>query len=731
MEYLSRRRFLKISASTFGAGAVGFQIPTIPSFAMGDLPPGGKIETVATHCEMCFWRCGVIASVRDGKLWKAEGNPLDPMSRGRLCPRGTGSVGTHYDPDRLQKPLIRRGERGKQEWTAVTWDEAFNYIAEKMKRIAAEYGPESIAMWNHGSGGRFIEHVLRAYGGVNVGAPSYAQCRGARDVGYELTFGKAIGTPEPTDIANAECLVLIGTHLGENMHNTQVQEFAEAIERNATLIVVDPRHSTAASKAKYWLPIKPGTDLALMLAWMNVLVTEGLYDKAFVEKYGHGFDQFAAAIVANTPEWAEAETGISAANIRTTAREMAGHRPATCVHPGRRTNWYGDDAQRCRASALLNALLGTWGRKGGIYLKPGMSFASYPFPKFPAPGKPPVDNPDGRWPFAHETVTTGIREATLTGKPYPIKAWIVYACNVGLVMPNQRESIEAVNKLDLLVVVDTHPSETASYADVVLPDTSFLERHDDFYVSSLRQGWAAIRQPVVPPPGDQKPSWWIAKQLADRLGVGHYMPFKDMDEYLAKRCELAGVDYAKFRKEGIVMDPKKPITVDEGLELSFDTPSKKVEFWSEQLAKAGFDPVPKYAPPDAAPPGFYRLVTGRAPVHTFSRTQTNPLLSDLMPENELWVYTDTAAAAGLKHGQYVKLKNQDGVISNPIKVKATQRIRPDTVYMVYGFGHTSPMLKTALQKGASASQLNTRYKVDPLMGATSIHQNFVTFVKEV
>jgi thiosulfate reductase/polysulfide reductase chain A len=208
------------------------------------------------------------------------------------------------------------------------------------------------------------------------------------------------------------------------------------------------------------------------------------------------------------------------------------------------------------------------------------------------------------------------------------------------------------------------------------------------------------------------------------------MPFKDMDEYLAKRCELAGVDYAKFRKEGIVMGLKKPITVDEGLELSFDTPSKKVEFWSEQLVKAGFDPVPKYAPPDPAPPGFYRLVTGRAPVHTFSRTQTNPLLSDLMPENELWVHTDTAAAAGLRNGQYVKLKNQDGVVSNGIRVKATQRIRPDTVYMVYGFGHTSPMLKTALQKGASASQLNTRYKVDPLMGATSIHQNFVTFVKE-
>jgi thiosulfate reductase/polysulfide reductase chain A len=728
MQHLSRRRFLKISAATFGA--VSSQVSAIPAFAIGSKPASGKVETIATHCEMCFWKCGAIAHVRDGKLWKFEGNPLDPMSRGRLCPRGTAAVGTHNDPDRLRRPLIRRGERGRQEWATVTWDEAFDYISEKMKKIAAEHGPEAIAMWNHGSGGRFLEHMMRAYGCINFVAPSYAQCRGARDAGYQLTFGSPLGTPEPTDIANTECLVLIGTHLGENMHNTQVQEFAQAIENKATIIVVDPRHSVAASKAKYWLPIKPGTDLALVLAWMNVLVAEGLYDKTFVEQHGHGFVQFAAAIAANTPAWAEAETGIPAAAIRATALEMAAHRPATCLHPGRRVCWYGNDTQRCRATALLNALLGSWGRKGGIYLRAGMSIADYPFPKYPEPRKPKVDNPDGRWPFAREPVTTGLREATLTGKPYPIKGWIVYACNVGLVMPNQQETIKAANHLDLLVVIDSHPSETASYADVVLPDTSFLERHDDFYVSASRQGWAAIRQPVAEPPADQKPSWWMAKQLANRLGVGHYMPFKDMNEYLAKRCELSGIDYATFRKEGIVMGPKKPTTVEEGAELSFATPSKKVEFYSEQLAAAGFDPVPKYAAPDLAPAGFYRLVTGRAPVHTFSRTQTNPLLSHLMPENEVWVNADTAAKAGLANGQYVKLKNQDGAVSNRVKVKATQRIRPDTVYMVYGFGHTSPMLKRAYQKGASASQLNTRYKVDPLMGATSIHQNFVTFEKE-
>jgi len=730
MEYLSRRRFLKISAATFGAGAVGSQIPAATSFAMGSKPPAGKVETIPTYCEMCFWKCGGVAHVRGGKLWKFEGNPLDPMSRGRLCPRGTGAVGTHYDPDRLQRPLIRSGERGKESWTAVTWDEAFNHIATKMKKIAAEHGPESIALWKHGSGARFLEHVMRAYGCINKGAPSFAQCRGPRDIGYLLTYGTGLGSPEPTDIANTRCLVLIGTHLGENMHNTQVQEFAQAIANKATLIVVDPRHSVAASKAKHWLPVKPGTDLALLLAWMNVLVGEGLYDKEFVAKHGHGFDKFAAAIAANTPEWAEAETGIAAATIRATAREMASHRPASLVHPGRRMNWYGNDTQRARATALLNALLGNWGRKGGLFLSAGMNFAGYGFPKFPAATRPKVDNPDGRWPFADEEVTTGLREATITGKPYPVKGWVVYGTNLLQTLPNEKETLEAISKLDLLVVVDTHPSEISGYADVVLPESMFLERHDDLYVGWGRQGWAALRQPVVAPPADQKPAWWMAKQLGERLGVGEYMPFKDMDEYLAKRCEKAGVDYAKLRAEGILMGPKKPITVDEGVEIVFDTPSKKVEFWSDQLAKAGFDPVPKYAAPEAAPAGFFRLITGRAPVHTFSRTQTNTLLHDLMKENEVWVNAATAKSAGLVNGQYVKLKNQDGVVSNRVKVKATQRIRPDTLYMVYGFGHTNRMLKRAYLKGASAAQLNTRYKVDPIMGGTSIHQNFVTFEKE-
>ena len=727
---LSRRRFLQITGAAFGAGTVATQLPPFAGDSAAAVATG-EVKQVPTFCEMCFWRCAGIASVRDGKLWKFEGNPLDPQSRGRLCPRGTGAIGAHYDPDRLRSPLLRKGERGKEQWTAVSWDEAFGFIAEKMKKIKAEYGAESIATFNHGIGARFLLHVLKSYGCTNFAGPSFAQCRGPRDVGFWLTMGTDLGSPEPTDIENTDCLVLIGSHLGENMHNTQVQEFAQAVERRIPIIVVDPRHSVAASKAKHWLPIRPGTDLALLLAWMNVLVTEGLYDREFVGRYGHGFDRFAAEIKRYTPEWAAQETGIEARVIRTTAREFASHRPASLVHPGRRVNWNGDDAQRSRAVALLNALLGNWGRKGGLYISNSMTLAGYPLPKYPTSERPLADNPNSeKYPFAYEAVTTGLREATLTGKPYPIKSWFVYSTDLVHALPNQDETLKAIDQLDLLVVVDTMPSEIAGYADVVLPEVTFLERHDELLAGWGRQGWVALRQPVVPAPHDQKAGWWMAKQLAERLGVGASMPFEDIEAYLALRCEKSGIDYAKLKTDGVIMGPKKPIYVEDGLELTFATPSGKVEFYSDQLKEKGFDPVPRYTPPDKAPEGYFPLISGRAPVHTFSRTQSNPYLASLMPENEVWVNGATAARLGLKNGQYVKLRNQDGVVGQRVKVKATQRIRPDVVYMVYGFGHTNRMRKHAYQKGASVAQLTTRYKTDPLMGGTSIHSNFVTFVKE-
>ncbi|HEY3381176.1 MAG TPA: molybdopterin-dependent oxidoreductase [Vicinamibacterales bacterium] len=688
------------------------------------------IRKVPTFCDICFWKCGAIAHVKDGRLWKVEGNPEDPLSRGRLCPRGTGGVGAYFDPDRLKVPLVRRQKRGQEEWVQTTWDEALNVVAGKMETIKTKWGAEAMALFAHGLGGTFLKHTLKAYGSPNIAAPSFAQCRGPRDVGFALTFGEEIGSPERTDIRNARCLVLIGSHLGENMHNTQAQEFAEAVGAGASIIVVDPRFSVAASKAKHYLPIRPGTDMALLLAWMHVIVGEGLYDKEYVAAHGYGFVQFQAELEPYTPEWAYPETGIAPDAIRETAREMARYRPATLIHPGRHATWYGDDSQRSRAVALLNALMGSWGRKGGFWTPSSMDVPGYPYPAYPKSTKGKVDNPGSRHRFATESITTGIREATLTGQPYPVKGWMVYATNLINALPNQEETIRAIQALELLVVVDVAPSEIAGWADVVLPESTYLERYDELNVESFREPFVALRQPVLHSPHDQKPNWWIARTLAGKLGLQAYYPWKTIEDYLDHRLAKANLSFTELKRKGIIRGAAVPVYFDDGVEPSFPTPSGKIEFYSTQLHDAGFDPVPKYTRHPEPPAGSFRLLFGRAPMHTFSRTQSNPLLHDLMSENEVWVNADVASRLGLDDGRYVRLRNQDGVLGQRIRVKATERIRPDCVFMVHGFGHTSKMMRRALGKGASDAQLITRYKTDPLMGGTGMNVNFVTIEAE-
>jgi thiosulfate reductase/polysulfide reductase chain A len=409
---------------------------------------------------------------------------------------------------------------------------------------------------------------------------------------------------------------------------------------------------------------------------------------------------------------------------------MAKHRPATLVHPGRRTNWYGDDTQRSRAIALLNALLGSWGRKGGFYVPSIMPMPDYPYPDYPAPAKPKVDNPGKRYPFAHEALTTGIRDATISGKPYPIKGWFVYATNLLQALPNPAETVRAIQKLDLLVVVDTVPSEIAGWADIVLPEATYLERFDELHTPTFKHQFVGLRQPVVEAPHGQKPNWWIARTLAEKLGLGAYYPWKDIEEYLKYRVSEAGLDYAKLKADGIIAGEDEPLYFEDGADAAFDTPSGKIEFYSDQLADAGFDAVPRYTPPATGAPGALRLLFGRSPVHTFGGTQTNAHLMDLMEENAVWVNADVAKRRGLATGDRVRLRNQDGVLSHPVAVKATLRIRPDCVFLVHGFGHTAKGMRKALGKGASVAQLATRSAMDPLMGGTGLNVNFVTLEKD-
>lgn len=541
-----------------------------------------------------------------------------------------------------------------------------------------------------------------------------------------------MGNPERVDLKNSKVIVLFGTHLGENAHNSQCQEFVEALSKGATLVVVDPRFSTAAGKAHYWLPIKPATDLALLLAWINVIIHEGLYDRDYVAKYTVGFNEVAQAVKEYTPEWAERETEIPATTIVEIARLLGKNKPSVLIHPGRHTAWYGDNVQRQRAVAILTALLGAYGRPGGIYLNPRKKLE----PIFLSDNEYPDHKPQlnkGNYPFAQEEgVTHAIVKATLTEKPYPIKGWIVTGMNIMKAMPNQRETLEAISKLELLLTIDMMPYESAMLSDVVLPECTYLERHDDLFVVKERSLGVSLRQPVVQPMYETKPGWWIAKELGKRLGLESYFPWNNLEEFLRKKAQAWGIDFAELAKNGYVDFPEsaKPY-IASGEDYKFKTPSGKIELYSKELKQHGFDPVPRYTKHEQPQEGWFRLIYGRSPVHTFSRTTNNPALWELMPENVAWINAKVANKLGLKDGEYIVLINQDGVKSNRVRAKVTERIRPDCIYLVHGFGATSKMLRRAYLRGADDQQLITRYAVDPIAGTVGMRVNFVKISKEV
>ncbi|HEY3352867.1 MAG TPA: molybdopterin-dependent oxidoreductase [Polyangia bacterium] len=735
MSGITRRQFIQVGAASGGALALasglttrwwGLDRPDVPD-------PGTEADRVVpTFCELCFWKCGVLAHVKDGRVVKLTGNPKHPLARGKLCPRGYGGAGLLYDPDRLRQPLVRTQKRGQDEFQAVSWDAALNRVAEGLEQVRRAHGPEAIALFSHGFGGSWFGQLMKALGSPNVGAPSYAQCRGPREAGFGATFGQSLGSPEPVDIAHARCLTLIGSHLGENMHNTQVQELADALAGGAELVVVDPRFSTAAGKARYWLPIKPGTDIALLLAWMHVIITEKRYDAAYLEAHATGLDALKAHVADTTPEWAYPLTGLKPELIRESARFIASFRPASLIHPGRKATWYGDDSQRARAMAILAALLGSWGRRGGYLAYGKMSLPPYPTPPAGHKMREAADRPKaGGYPLADEVVASGLRAATFPGKAaYDIKAWLIYGTNLLYSLPDQRETLAAMEHVDLIATVDVLPNEIVGWSDVVLPESVYLERDDDLWAAPYQQPFIALRQQVVPPLEGTQPGWWIARALGHKLGLGPSFPWQTAREYLEKRASLAGIDFKELLATGVVLGKATATCEEEGLAPSFATDSKKIELVSAAFAKAGLEPLPKFYPPEEPPPGSFRLLTGRAPLHTFSATSNNRLLAECYPENEVWINATAARslagfAKPLATGDRVMLVNQDGARSGPVKVKVTERIRGDCVFLVHGWGHTARKLRYAAGKGASDSALMTRYKVDPAMGGTGMNVNFV------
>ncbi|MBN1278545.1 MAG: molybdopterin-dependent oxidoreductase [Chlorobiaceae bacterium] len=730
----SRRDFIKIS-SIFLAGSAAITTATGHAFSGADTPVGDEgSKVVHSFCEHCFWRCGIAAHVRDGKVYKITGSDHHPLSQGKLCPRGTGGTGLLYDPDRLAHPLIRETKGGRQFYRKASWEEAISLVAEKLWNIKEEHGPGALAMLHHGYGVSFFKNMLSQIGVNKYAKPSYDLCCGPARQASVLTYGYPSDTPEGFDMKNSKYMVFFGTHFGENMHNTAVQEISDGIRNGAKIVVFDPRFSTLAGKAEHWLPIKPATDIAMMQGLMHVLISENLYDKAFVEAHTVGFDELRDSVKDMTPEKVTEITDIPADAIRTVAREYAFHAPAAFVHSGRRTNWYGDALQRIRAIHILNALVGNFWMRGGV-----VKFEKFPLVKPPATHEHPAYEKEAysKYPFfpqdepSNTLASHEIIQETIAGN---IKGLLIYGVNLPETMTFGREkAIEAMKKAEFVVAVDVLPAEVTGYADVVLPECTYLERYDDLDNGrAFRTPFVALRQPAVSPMYDSKPGNEIAKMITDKWGIHGAFP-PSVEKGLDKKLRLVGSSLEEMKKKGVLVMPETDLYRKQGEPLNLNTPSGKVELASAQMKAAGFDAVPKYTPQPEAPAGFYRMLTGRKPMLTFGRTANNRFLGDVATakENEVWVNNRIAEKHSLQNGEYVHLKNQAGVVSEfPVKVKVTQRIRTDAVYMVHGFGHSAAKLTWAHKRGASHNQLISRTDIDPAMGGVGFQNNFVTFIKE-
>ncbi len=743
---LTRRDFLKASTATLaalGLAGLGFNSASAAAPQARGLTYD---KIVPTLCEMCVWRCGLRARVKDGRVVKLEGNPLHPHSKGRLCARGQSGIMTAYDPDRIRFPLIRVGARGEGKFRRASWDEALDYTARRMLEIKEKYGPEAmIFSATHNLSQPVFENLLYAFGSPNYGTQR-SLCFNAMVVANLLTYG----IEEPGRNYNqVKYIILTGRNLLEAISTSETSDLVEAIAHGAHVVVLDPRFTKTASKAE-WLPIKPGTDLAFHLALLHVIVSEGLYNREFVQRNTVGFDELQAEVARVTPEWAASITGIPAETIRRIARDFAAAAPHAMAHPGWRTSNFVNSFQTERAIAILNALIGNWEQPGGLVNgggeSGGITLGKPPQPPYPRSRAQRLDGVPWKYPLVPLKlgVFQEIRDAILSGQPYQAHGWFIARQNPVLSLPERHKTIAALHKLDFIVTVSILPNDTEWFADVILPEASYLERYDPLLVLENR---VFLRQPVIAPIGEGKSALWIYKQLGERLGLGEYFQYKDEVDYINQQLAPLGIDIsalehrgcwspllespreversACFVPETLSFEPETPAF--EVKEFKFNTPSGKIEIASEALRKAGQPAVPTWQAPPEPKPGEFYLLTGKVGQHTQFATQNNLWLHQVYPENELWIHPKAAAERGIVTGQKVRVISPVGEVV--ITAKVTEGIRQDCVWMTQGFGHLSKGLKTAYGVGASDSDLHVTY-TDPVSGGQALSQTFVRVEKD-
>ncbi len=310
---ITRRGFLKIAGVTSaisGASVLGLPTPLQAAEKKGSrFLRYARGEYTPSYCEMCFWKCGVDAYTVNGVLRKLEGNKLNPNNLGHLCAKGNAGIHSTYDPDRVQYPMLRVGKRGEGKWKKISWDEAYDYIHKQLTPLFEKYGTKTLATFIHGTGESYVHSLAYALGSPNVAVPSYSQCIGSREIAWSKTFGYGLSGHEVYDMANTKNMIVFGRNLAGAVHVGEAERFVEGIARGAKLTYIDPRLTESSVKGK-WLQIKPGTDMALALALIHVIIRDNLTNYNFVRNNCYGYNELREHIKQYTPKWAEEKTGI-------------------------------------------------------------------------------------------------------------------------------------------------------------------------------------------------------------------------------------------------------------------------------------------------------------------------------------------------------------------------------------------------------------------------------------
>ena len=671
------------------------------------------VRSVAASGPGCHNGCGVLLYVKDGKLIKVAGDPESPLNRGRLCPRCRALTEVVYHPGRLKYPLKRAGERGEGEWEQISWEESFDTIAARFKEIKEKYGPESV-IFCHGTGRDAISHEGRlafTFGSPNFmsfGPLSGDACYFPRIAIMTALFGGfavadcAQAFPERYEHPGwklPECIVIWGNApTASNPDGFMGHWIVDCLRRGSKLIVIDPRKTWEAAHAHIWMQIRPGTDAALALAMLNVIINENLYDEAFVQKWTYGFEELKKRVQEYPPEKVAEITWIPKEQIIAAARMYAASKPAA-IQWGVAIDQTRECTNASRAIIALWSITGNMDIPGGNIIK-GQRFSGEVEAYFLGQELAPKEQNSkrkrigaGKYPFldwAQSPPGNALIDQMLTGIPYPIKAAWIQATNtfVGSTAAPRR-TYEAFKKLDFNVVVDLFMTPTAmAFADIVLPAATYPER------DGLATGWGitcmGTINKAIEPTGECKSDAEINLELGKRLNPEAW-PWKDAREMFNTQIKPAGVTFEELREEGYHFGSFEYRKHEKGLlrpdrKPGFNTPTGKVELYSTVLEKCGLDPLPGFEEPPESPvstPDIAKeypliLTTGaRTAVFFASEHRQIPRLRRMNPDPLVEINPETAEKLGIKDGDWVYIENRYGKCRQ--RARLSEGIHPQVV----------------------------------------------------